>query len=80
MFSGSVLLVAGGRDEPFFEPEWARWQEVLRNYPRVTRKVYPDLTSLLQAGNAPANLSGFPTAKPIAPVALDFLASWIRMQ
>lgn len=80
MFSGSLLLVAGGKDGPFFEPEWTRWQEVLGNRPLVTRKVYPDLNTLLQAGSIPANPSGFPPVRAIAPTALDFLASWIRTQ
>jgi len=80
MFSGNLLIVAGSKDELFFAPEWARWQEVLGNRPRVTRKVYPDLNPLLQASPARVDVPGFPPARPIAANALDFLASWIRTQ
>jgi dienelactone hydrolase len=80
MFPGSLLLVAGSKDEPFFAPEWARWQDVLGSRPHVTRKVYSDLNSQLQAGSVPADLSRFPPARPISLTALDFLASWMRTQ
>jgi hypothetical protein len=79
-FPGSLLLVFGSKDEPLFAPEWAKWQAALGSRPRVTQKVFPEFTPLLQPVSPAPPASAFTPQKPVSPVALDFIAQWIAEQ
>lgn len=70
-----LLLLQGGNDLQVVDADWQRWRGAFHDDPRVTFKLYDDLTHLAMPGEGLPK--DYATPGHVAPVLIDDVAAWI---
>jgi len=70
-----LLLLQGGNDIQVVDADWQRWRDAFHDDPRVTFKLYDDLSHLAIPGEGLPK--DYATPGHVAPVLIDDVAAWI---
>lgn len=78
-----ALILQGGRDfQVYPDVDYPQWQESLQGISDITYKLYPELSHIFGAysGDGEGTVAEYQHAQPVAPVVIDDIASWIKVQ
>ncbi|MBK7673181.1 MAG: alpha/beta fold hydrolase [bacterium] len=73
-----VLVLQGARDYQVTMEDLRRWQAALHPGPKVCYKVYGDLDHLMRPGEGKSKPADYTTPKPVAPMVIEDIASFIN--
>ena len=75
---GRALVMQGERDYLVTDTDWAAWQAALKDERGVTLRLYPRLNHIMQDGEGKMTPAEYAWSRPVSPVFIDDLASWIN--